>query len=82
MYWLVVASALMRLAPWWVGAVYAVGFLAPLTIAWTAALALPGDSANVRVWEIVIARIHSARLLAFALLCTSVIGYVVSVASV
>lgn len=76
MYWLVVAFALVGLAPWWIGTAYALGFLAPLALGWFAALAVSGSSPTVRASEIASAHIRGARLLAFLLLCASIVGFV------
>jgi hypothetical protein len=35
LYWAVVVAALIGLAPWWTGIVYASAFTAPLVLAWT-----------------------------------------------
>lgn len=75
-YWLVIGFALLGLAPWWIGAVYALAFLTPLIVGWCAALAMSGSSATVRISEIASTHRRSARLLALSVLCAIIVGYV------
>jgi hypothetical protein len=77
-YWLVVAFALAGLAPWWIGAVYAVAFLTPLFVGWLAALTVSGSSPTVRMSEIASAHARGARVVAFSLLCATLVAYVTS----
>ncbi|MER3486689.1 MAG: hypothetical protein C4345_12690 [Chloroflexota bacterium] len=72
-YWVVALSALLSLAPWWIGAVYALGFLVPLAVAWLAGFAISGSSSPSRIAEICGARVRPARLLG-AVVIGAIIG--------
>lgn len=67
-YWIVVALALGGSAPWWIGMVYASGFLVPLAVGCAMALLISGPSPTVQVSRIIHRRIRAARIVGLAVL--------------
>jgi hypothetical protein len=74
MYWLVVALALLGSVPWWIGAVYALGFLVPLATGWALPLVMPRN-ADKAVSRSASAHVRHARMIAVALLCATIGAY-------
>jgi hypothetical protein len=60
--WALMACTLTGIAPWWIGAAYAFGFLLPLAAGWVAALRLPGEDPTIRLAEALSRRTPLARM--------------------
>lgn len=78
MYWLVVAWALLGLAPWWIGAAYAIGFLTPLAAGCGAALLLPAENAPVYLSQLFRGKARVARIAGLTILCVAAAAFMIA----